>query len=126
MIFPYLMCGVRGETRKAMKDGIYRASLRGDSTYLRAQAEAVASELLKGDIRIEPGKRTLMETRSQVESGWKDVADKLAKDGHHELASNLRRFVDRMSPVRTDLESVAYELRQRPHDPRVHDQYPRR
>src|SRR5690606_24174707 len=34
---------VRGQSRKAMKDGIYRATLRGDSTYLRAQAEAVAS-----------------------------------------------------------------------------------
>ena len=117
---------VRGETRKAKKDGIYRASQRGDSTCLRAQAEAVASEFLKGDIRIEPGKRTLLETRRQVESGWRDVADKLAKNGHHELATNLRRFVDRMPPVRTDLESVAYELRQRLHDPRVPDQYPRR
>ncbi len=39
---------VRGEGRKAKKDGIYRASLRGDSTYVRAQAEAVAAELLKG------------------------------------------------------------------------------
>ena len=38
---------VRGESKKAKKDGIYRASLRGDSTYLRAQAEAVASELLR-------------------------------------------------------------------------------
>src|SRR5882762_6187899 len=74
---------VRGETRNAKKDGIYRASQRGDSTYLRAQAEAVAAELLKGDIRIEPGKRTLMETRRQVESGWQVVADNLAKDGHH-------------------------------------------
>ena len=40
---------VRGEGRKAKKDGIYRASLRGDSTYVRAQAEAVAAELLKGE-----------------------------------------------------------------------------
>ena len=48
---------VRGETRKAKKDGIYRASLRGDSTYVRAQADAVAAELLKGNVRVEPGKR---------------------------------------------------------------------
>ena len=33
---------VRGEIRKAKKDGIYRASLRGNSIYIRAQAEAVA------------------------------------------------------------------------------------
>src|SRR5690606_12686973 len=36
---------VRGESRSAMKDGIYRASRRGDSTYIRAQAEGVAREL---------------------------------------------------------------------------------
>src|SRR5258708_33916339 len=51
---------VRGETRKAKKDGIYRASLPGDSTYVRAQAEAVAAELFQGDIRVEPGKPTLV------------------------------------------------------------------
>src|SRR6202035_2786370 len=51
---------VRGEARKAMKDGIYRASLRGDSTYVRAQAEAVAAELLKRSVPAEPGKRQLV------------------------------------------------------------------
>src|SRR5271167_4579921 len=40
---------VRGETRKAKKDGIYRASLRGDSSHLRAQLEAVAAEQLNGN-----------------------------------------------------------------------------
>src|SRR5437762_1770342 len=66
---------VRGETRKAKKDGIYRASLRGESTYLRAQAEAVAAELLKGSIRVEAGKRKLVETRRAVEDGWRSVAN---------------------------------------------------
>src|SRR5580704_11318730 len=61
---------VRGETRKAKKDGIYRASLRGDSTYVRAQAEAVAAELLKGDLRAEPGKSRLIDTREKIERGW--------------------------------------------------------
>src|SRR5690606_27738626 len=37
---------VRGENRSARKDGVYRASLRGDSSYMRAQAEAVARELV--------------------------------------------------------------------------------
>lgn len=54
---------VRGEDKLARKDGIYCARLRGVSTYLHAQAEAVASELLKGDIRVERGKCTLVETR---------------------------------------------------------------
>jgi hypothetical protein len=104
---------VRGETRKAKKDGIYRASLRGDSTYLRTQAEAVAAELLKGNTRLESGKRTLMETRGQVENGWRSVANLLAKDGHHDLAADVRRFLDSMPRARTDREQIAGELLQR-------------
>jgi hypothetical protein len=112
---------VRGETRKAKKDGIHRASLRGDSTYLRAQAEAVAAELIKGNTSVEPGKRTLVETRRRVENGWQSVSNLLTKDGHHDLAGEVRRFVERMPPARTDREFVADELRQHLRDPRVKD-----
>jgi MobA/VirD2-like, nuclease domain len=117
---------VRGETRKAKKDGIYRASQRGDSAYVRAQTEAVAAELLKGNSRSEPGKRTLVDTRRQVENGWRTVASLLAKDGHYDLANDVQRFVDRMPPARTERESVAYELRQHLREPRSRDQYPTR
>jgi Relaxase/Mobilisation nuclease domain len=109
---------VRGETRTTKKDGIYRASLRGDSTYVRAQAEAVAAELLKGNLRVDSGKRTLVETRRQVETGWRALADRLADDGHQTIVSDVQRFVERMPPPRTDRELVAHELRQRIHDPR--------
>jgi Relaxase/Mobilisation nuclease domain len=108
---------VRGETRKAKKDGIYRASQRGDSTYLRAQAEAVAAELLKGNIHPEAGKRTLVETRRRVENGWQSVSNLLTKDGHHDLAGEVRRFVERMPTARTEREFIAHELQQRIHDP---------
>jgi hypothetical protein len=101
---------VRGETQKAKKDGIYRASLRGDSTYVRAHAEALASELLKGNTRVESGKRTLVETRRRVEVGWRSVASLLAKDGHHDLAGDVRWFVDRMPPARTEHESIAEKV----------------
>jgi hypothetical protein len=115
---------VRGETLKAKKDGIYRASLRGDSGYVRAQAEAVAAELLKANVRAEPGKSRLVETRRQVENGWRSVADRLAKDGHADLARDVQRFVDRMSPARTDHELIADDLLQRARTPRVRDQHP--
>src|SRR3984957_16033111 len=117
---------VRGETRKAKKDGIYPASLRGDSTYVEAQAEAVAAELLKGNTRVEPGKRTLVETRRHVENGWRSVASLLTKDGHHELANDVRRFVERMPPDRTERESVTHELRQQLGEPHVREQQPTR
>src|SRR6266404_2112728 len=54
---------VRGETNFRKPDGIYRASLRGESTYMRERAEAVAQELAKGKLRIEPGKASLVSTR---------------------------------------------------------------
>jgi hypothetical protein len=117
---------VRGDTRKAQKDGIYRASQRGDSTYVRAQAEAVAAELFIGNNRVEPGKRKLAETRKAVEHGWRSVANLLAKGGYQDLATDVRRFVDRMPPARTERESVAHELRERIRDTRVRDQQPTR
>src|SRR6266513_2554845 len=43
---------VRGETRTHKKDGIYRATLRGDSSHTRARAQAVASELAQGNRRV--------------------------------------------------------------------------
>ena len=78
---------VRGETGKAKKDGIYRAGLRGDATYTRAQAEAVAAELLKENSHVEPGKRTIVETRRQVERGWRATSDILLSQGQPELAA---------------------------------------
>jgi hypothetical protein len=103
---------VRGRSRKAVKDGIYRATLRGDSTYIRAQAEAVASELLKGHIRVEPGKRTLTETRKRVEGGWRAVAAALTGQGCRD-AESIERFVNEMAPPWTEHEWVVHALRQR-------------
>ena len=114
---------VRGESRKAKKDGIYRAGLRGDSSYVRAQTESVAAELLRGNVRAEPGKHKLVETRKSVEGGWRSVANLLAMDGHQDLAADVRRFVEGMPPARTDRESVADELRWRQRNLHVRDQH---
>jgi hypothetical protein len=107
---------VRGETRKAKKDGIYRASLRGDSTYIRAQAGAVAAELREGIVRTEIGEHKLAETRRQVESGWRNLALNLVEDGHKDLALDVQRFVDRMPLPRTERELVTHELLERGRD----------
>jgi hypothetical protein len=109
---------VRGESHAAKKDGIYRASQRGDSTYVRAQAEAVAAELLKGNPRVEPGKRNLAETRNAVERGWRATSDSLIAQGHAELAACVLDFLARMPPLQTEREAIAAALissaRQRP------------
>jgi hypothetical protein len=112
---------VRGETQKAKKDGIYRASLRGDSIYVRARVEAVAAEMLQGNIRVEPGKRALVETRRQVENGWRSLADNLENNSYQDLARDVRRFVERMTPPRTENETIAHELLERSNDPRVRE-----
>ncbi len=108
---------VRGENTKAQKDGIYRARLRGDSTFVRAKVEAVAAEIINGNNPVELGKRTLMETRHQVESGWRDIAANLANDRHPDLARDVQRFVERLPRPQSERELVASELRNRVHEP---------
>src|SRR5437762_864089 len=101
---------VRGETRTHKSDGIYRATLRGDSTHTRARAESVASELLTGTLRTEPGKSTLTDTRKEIERSWRATSDILLTEGHPELAAQARRIVDQMVPPRTENEQLAHDL----------------
>jgi hypothetical protein len=101
---------VRGENRSARKDSIYRASLRGDSTYLRSQAEAVAAELLKGEVALERGKRKVLETRRAVERRWHTISHLLAKDGHRDVSQQARIFIEQMPPPLTAKELIAAEL----------------
>lgn len=110
---------VRGQIQKSKKDEIYRANIRGDSTYLRAQAGAVAVELLKGSVRVEPSKRKLVETRRMVEIGWRSVANILAKERRLSLAGEVERFVDLLPAPRTDRELIGIALGKGAQRPRV-------
>jgi hypothetical protein len=112
--------GVRGESRSPKLDGIYRAEQRGESRHSRARAEAVAAELLKGNLRIEAGKANLLETRRAVERGWWAVSDVLVAEGRPELASQVRRFSAQMPPPWTDRESIAQALRRHTPEVRTH------
>ena len=103
---------VRGNASKAKKDGIYRATLRGDSSYTRTRTEEVASKLLNGNIRSEPGRSKLIETRMAAERGWRATGDILAAQGHSELAARIHRFVASVPPPRTDDEQLAAALLQ--------------
>ncbi|HWZ63643.1 MAG TPA: relaxase/mobilization nuclease domain-containing protein [Steroidobacteraceae bacterium] len=112
---------VRGENRSAKRDGIYRAEQRDESRHTQARAEAVAAELLKGNLRVEAGKARLLETREQVERGWWAVSDVLVAEGRPELAAQVRRFVAGMLPPLTEREVIANELRGRISEPRDRD-----
>ena len=112
---------VRGSTKSPKLDGIYRAEQRGESRHARARVESVAADLLKGHLGLEPGKSRLMETRKAVERGWRAVGDLLESEGRRELAAQVRDFVARMPPARTDREKIAEALRSRVGNPRIRD-----
>ena len=98
---------VRGESRSAKKDGIYRASLRGHSTRARAEEEAVASAPAGSSFSIDPGKKTLLETRAAILVGWRALAEKLVIQGEAGLAARIGAFVERFTPPQTERERLA-------------------
>lgn len=101
---------VRGESRSASKDGIYRARLRGESNFIRAQAEAVALELANGGTHSEPGNRTQLQTRTAIQQGWQAVAHALSIQGDHRLAADVVKFAGEMGRPLTDKEWLAQSL----------------
>lgn len=110
---------IRGETRPRKPDGIYRASLRGESTHMRDRAMGMARELAQGPLRVEPGKKQLVRTRSEVSRAWQAVSDVLNRAGSPELAALTRRFVDQMSPSLTEKEYWAARLLDRQRAPQT-------
>src|SRR5580704_1942482 len=77
---------VRGVTKPQKPDGIYRAVKRGASTQWRQRAAAVAREMGTGaEIKAEPGKAQMLETRREVVRGWSQVADDLVLQGQVDL-----------------------------------------
>ena len=105
---------VRGVTRPQKADGIYRAERRHDSTHWRQRTAAVSRQMTpNGDIRPEPAKAQLLETRLHVVRGWNGVADDLARQGQAELALEVRRFVTQLPTPRTEREWIRDRLLER-------------
>jgi hypothetical protein len=101
---------VRGNSRSWKLDGIYRAEQRGESCHTRERAVAVAADLVKGRLRVDPGKARLLETRKEVERGWWAISDILIAQGRVDLSTQVRRFVAQMRPPSTDREAIAEAL----------------
>jgi len=102
---------VRGVTKPQKRDGIYRAERRHASTHWRQRTAVVARAMTPGgEIKPEPGKGQLLETRLRVVRGWNGVADDLARQGEVELALEVRRFVTQLPPVRTERERIRDRL----------------
>lgn len=117
---------VRGQCQTTKKDGIYRATLRRDSSHHRERAQSVARELAHGGLRPEPGAERLIATREAVARGWAAVTEVLGRQGLLELADATRRFLERMPPPRTDRQQIADHLRGRVRKERADQRSPMR
>jgi Relaxase/Mobilisation nuclease domain len=112
---------VRGATTNRKADGIDRAIRRGQSTHMRERIQSVHRDFVNGDIRVDPGKTKLLDTRAQVERGWRAVSDLLHYQGESDLAGEVRRFVDRMPPPHTEREGILERLQNHRRFEHVHE-----
>ena len=101
---------LRGKPKEHMRDAIYRALRRGKSTFMRRKAEGVASELLHGGLRSEPGTAKLLDTRAQVVQDWIATAASLRDQGELQMAREVENFVRRMPEVVIHNERIAKTL----------------
>lgn len=101
---------IRGSTEPRKLDAIYRAHKDDRSIHMSARKDAVAGELLKDDLRIEPSKVKLAQTRREVERGWRAVSEILSRQGQPELAADAQRFVQQMMPARTEKELIVADF----------------
>lgn len=101
---------VRGQLRAAMPDGLYRAARRRQSYVWRERVFGIAEQLQAGRAPSQEGRSSLLQTRRQVEEGWRSVAQMLKDGGHRELAEATSRFVAGVPAVRTDQEHIAAQL----------------
>ena len=104
---------VRGVGRSSPKDGVYRASLRGDSLYVRKQVQAVAEAMVAGRaVRSETDKSRLLKTRDAVRRGWQAVANRLLSEGERKLAAEVVEFASGLAPPLTTREQIAQSLQE--------------
>lgn len=101
---------VRGVTKTQKSDGIYRAMRAGRSTHMHGRIESVAAALHAGNMRVEPGKKRILDTRRDVIRHWLGVQAALRADGREGLANEVVRFIAGMPPPRTEREWMALAL----------------
>jgi hypothetical protein len=101
----------RGQVRPPVRDGIYRAALRGQSTHHQARLERIAQQARSGGrAAAEPGATKLQETRRAVLEGWHAAAERALEDGLPHLAQQIWKLIGGMAPPRTEDERLRSEL----------------
>jgi hypothetical protein len=109
---------VRGQSKKALKDGIYRAAGRGESTHLCERLRTAADAIATGTrMPADAGARRLHDTSERIWAGYHAIADQLLAQGDRNLSPHVRSFADRIQYPSThqerDRERVRELLRQR-------------
>jgi Relaxase/Mobilisation nuclease domain len=112
---------VRGEITPQKPDGIYRARARVESTHWQKRVNAVARELVQGKLQVESGKAKLIRTRQGVRRGWQAVSDELTRQGHPEIAAQVRRYVEQMPKPLTEKEYLVTKLLEHARKPKTHE-----
>lgn len=101
---------VRGASNPNWKDGVYRAARRAESTFMLERSESIAQEPRDRVLRPEVNKSGILRTRSAVQHGWQALAQVAVRDGIHDLANQVIRFLERMPPALTDREWITQRL----------------
>lgn len=115
---------IRGETHTQKSDGIYRASLRGQSTHMRARTETVIRELAAGRLQVDAAKAGMLRARRDIQHAWNIVGDILVRQRQHELAQQVRRFAENMPPPMTEKEAIAAQLVERAREHPKRERHP--
>lgn len=88
---------VRGQSRKALKDGIYRAAARGESTHVRERVRTAADATAEGTrMQADAGARRLHDTSERIWAGYHALVTRLLEQGDRNLSDCVRRFADRI------------------------------
>lgn len=101
---------VRGQTKGAVRDALYRTRRRGSSHVLREKVQRIARELTDTKSIRDPARTRLLETRKSVIDGWNAVAATLEAQGEIVLGGDVRYFAMNLPPVLTDRERLAEEF----------------
>jgi hypothetical protein len=101
---------VRGQSKRATRDDIYRAKARRNSYAMHEAVHSIADEHSRTRRINDPAHAKLAETRRCVVAGWMDVAAALDAQGEIVLAGDVRYFAKHLPPVLTDRERLAAEF----------------
>jgi hypothetical protein len=116
---------IRGENKRARREGIFKAQRYGKSSALRERVIGIAKELSRTGTVEDPARARLLDTRKSLVSSWMKAADVLDAQGEEILAGEVRYFAKHLPPVLTDRQRLAAQyLRLKERQRRVEPQGP--